>query len=116
MINLQLWKAKKKELHLNYEQIAAKAGVSKRTIEDIFRGYTTDPRVETVQRIEYALMLRQPNWTDEERVQGVGQHPITLSAEEWDWLELRSELIRTMGEDYQKTVKKMLEELVKKNN
>lgn len=55
-------------------------------------------------------------WTDEENEQGIGQHPITLSSEEWDWLELRSELIRTMGEEYQNTVKKMLEEIVKKNN
>lgn len=64
MINLQLWKSRKKELKLNYAQIAEIAGVSKRTIEDIFRGFTTDPRVDTVQRIERALGLSGDGYRD----------------------------------------------------
>ena len=57
MIDLELWKRRKKELHLNYDNIAELAGVSKRTVEDVFRGYTTTPRIDTVQAIERALGL-----------------------------------------------------------
>ena len=56
-MDITVWKNRKKELHLNYDEIAQKAGVSKRTVEDIFRGYTTTPRIDTVQAIERALGL-----------------------------------------------------------
>ena len=56
-MDLELWKKRKKELHLNYEKLAEKSGVSKRTIEDIFRGFTTTPRIDTVESIERALEL-----------------------------------------------------------
>ena len=58
-MNLELWKQRKKDLHLNYEQIAELSGVSKRSIEDIFRGYTTTPRIDTVEAIERALGLNE---------------------------------------------------------
>ena len=115
-MNLEALKAVKKKAGLTIAQIAERANLPKGTVQNIFCGYVPNPRSDTLQAIEQALGLKDMYWTDEERVQGVGQHPITLSAEEWAWLELRSELIRTMGEDYQKTVKKMLEEIVKKNN
>lgn len=54
-MDIQQWKKRQKELNLTYQQIADKAGVSKRTIEDIFRGFTTSPRIDTVQAIENAL-------------------------------------------------------------
>lgn len=58
-MDLQLWKKKRKELKLNYEDLAKLANVSKRTIEDIFRGYTTSPRIDTVEAIEKALGINQ---------------------------------------------------------
>ena len=36
--------------------------------------------------------------TDKEKAVGVGAHGTNLSAEEWDWLELRSAIIRAKGE------------------
>lgn len=60
-MNLNLWKKRKKELHLNYDKIAEKAGISKRTVEDIFRGYTTTPRIDTVEAIERALGINKNN-------------------------------------------------------
>lgn len=54
-MDLELWKKRRKELGLRYDDLAEKAGVSKRTIEDIFRGYTTAPRIDTVEAIERAL-------------------------------------------------------------
>lgn len=59
-MDLDLWKKRYKELHFkNYEELAEKAGVSKRTIEDVFRGYTTSPRIDTVERIERALGINE---------------------------------------------------------
>lgn len=59
-MDLELWKKKRKELNLRYEDLAQKAGISKRSVEDIFRGYTTKPRIDTVEAIERALGLNQP--------------------------------------------------------
>lgn len=55
-MNLELWKKRYKELGFkNYGELAEKADVSKRSIEDIFRGYTKNPRTDTVEAIERAL-------------------------------------------------------------
>lgn len=58
-MDLELWKKRRKELGLRYEDLAAKSGVSKRSIEDIFRGYTTTPRIDTVEAIERALGINE---------------------------------------------------------
>lgn len=58
-MDLELWKKRRKELGLRYEDLAEKSGVSKRSIEDIFRGYTTTPRIDTVEAIERALGLNE---------------------------------------------------------
>ena len=44
------------------------------------------------------IQLPVSQWTDEEKAAGVGAHGTKLSAEEWDWLELRSEIIEKRGE------------------
>ena len=108
-MDLNLWKKRKKEMHLNYDKIATQAGISKRTVEDIFRGYTTTPRIDTVEAIESVLGLnQQPKWTEEEKTLGVGKYKTNLSEDEWEWIEIRSEILRIHGEEYLKTVKTML--------
>ena len=57
MVDLELWKQRKKELGLSLQDIADISGVSISTVKDIFRGATTDPRIETVQRIENLLLF-----------------------------------------------------------
>ena len=57
MINLELWNAKRRELKKSLADIAKETEISISTIKDIFRGATTDPRIETVKRIERALGL-----------------------------------------------------------
>lgn len=54
-------------------------------------------------------------WTDEERALGVGNHPTHLSDKEWEWLELRSEVIEKCGEAYLVTVVNMLQTLIETN-
>ena len=57
MYDLELWKARKKELKLTLDDISERTGVSISTIKDIFRGATYAPRLDTVQAIEEALEL-----------------------------------------------------------
>lgn len=75
-MNLELWKKKRKELKLKYEDLANLAHVSKRTIEDIFRGYTTSPRIDTVEAIEKALGIDR-NFNEEElRIKEIGGYDL----------------------------------------
>lgn len=59
MIDLELWKTKRKELKMSLNDLSAITQVSISTLKDIFRGATTDPRIETVQRIEKALGIEK---------------------------------------------------------
>jgi repressor LexA len=61
MYDLELWKQAKKAQKLTLEDIATKSNVGISTIKDIFRGVTYAPRLDTVEAIEKALGLNQPN-------------------------------------------------------
>lgn len=114
-MDLKLWQTKRKELKLTYEELAKKAGVSKRTIEDIFRGYTTTPRIDTVEAIEKALGLDNSNdgWTAEERNQGVTNNAmVNINADEFELLEL----YRNLNKDEQKLIKSFIETMLNKKN
>lgn len=52
------------------------------------------------------------DWTDEERALGVGNHPTYLSEDEYELIELRSEIIRIHGEGYWKTLETMMKALI----
>ena len=117
-MNIQKWKQRKKELGWTHDELAEKSGVSRRTIAGIFSG---DPRYEsptynTIQAIERALGLDRPTWTEEDKALGVGDHPVHLSEDEWKWLELRSQLLDSAGQDYMDALTKMLEEIIKKKS
>ena len=58
-------------------------------------------------------ILGRTEITSEEKAAGVGRRAIYLSDDEFDWLELRSEVIRTKGEEYLKTLKVMIEAVTK---
>lgn len=58
--DLNLWKQKKRELHLSYDKIAELTGLPKSTITNLFLGYVTAPRIDTVEAIERALGLDKP--------------------------------------------------------
>lgn len=115
MINLALWKEKKKELQLNYDKISEQSGVSKRTVEDIFRGFTKTPRIDTVEAIEKVLGISEDamEWTEEDKIQGVGAHKVPLTAEDWEWMELGNEFARTMGKEQYNAIKNLLTTAVK---
>ena len=54
-MNVQYWKALKKEQKLTFDALSEKSKIPKRTLEDIFSGRTPNPRTDTVEAIERAL-------------------------------------------------------------
>ena len=111
MVNIERWKKRKKELGWTLDDIAEKSGISRRTVARVFSGNPKypDPTYNTVQAIERALGLSE--WTAEEKALGVGEHAVVLSPEETEWLELRSEIIRTHGKEYADTLTALIQKI-----
>ena len=108
-MDLEIWKKQKKALHLTYEELAKRAKLPKGSIQNIFAGYVPTPRIDTVEAIEEALELRTKHeWTNEEKAAGIGRRAIYLSEDEFDWIELRSEIIEAQGENYLNTLIAMI--------
>jgi len=96
-----------KEKNITYQQLSDLSGIPLNTLKNIFRGKTENPRIDTVQAIERALGI-QPQWTDEEIAEGVGNYPISLSDEELAWLDLLNRVKDELGDDYLNAVLSML--------
>lgn len=66
--------------------------------------------------VDYLLGREQhaAEWTDEEKALGIGRHPVYLSEDEIEWIELRSEILRIHGEQYLNTLKTMLTAITEK--
>lgn len=58
MIDIEKLRKAKKVKRLTFDEIAEQAGVGVSTVYDLFRGETTAPRVDTLERIETVLGLR----------------------------------------------------------
>lgn len=99
-----------KEKKITYEELAEKTGLSISTIKKIFSGISKFPRVDTMEAIERALGLSS-ELTPEERAAGLGNHPTNLSAKEWEWLEIGSEILRVQGEEKFELIKSLLKKL-----
>ena len=76
-MDLAFLRARKKELKLTNDDISSISGIPKRTVEDIFRGKTENPRIDTMQAIERALGLENEKTPPDE-----------LSEGEREWLKL----------------------------
>ena len=110
-MDINILKQRKKEMKLTA------SGVPIQTLHNIFRGHTENPRIDTMQAIERALGLdKGAEWTDEEKALGVGNHPVKVSDDEYKWLELRSELLRVMGEDYVKATESLFQTIIEKKD
>ncbi|MCD8309223.1 MAG: helix-turn-helix transcriptional regulator, partial [Clostridia bacterium] len=59
MTNIELWKQRKKELKLSYDELSKLSGIPKTTLTNIFLGTTPNPRFDTVQAIERALGIAE---------------------------------------------------------
>ncbi len=111
-MNIDLYQKKKDELHLTYDEIVKRSGLSKRTIAGFFSGDPkyANPSVATLKAIQEALELNSfaYEWTDDDKALGVGKHPEYYSEEEIEWMDLRSEIIEAHGKDQLNMVKTML--------
>lgn len=59
MDRLELWRTRKKELGLTNKQIAEKANLPLRTVEQIMCGTVKAPRLDSVEAIERALGINE---------------------------------------------------------
>lgn len=116
-MDLNLWKQEKRKQKLTLAQIAEKANLPLGSVQNIFAGYVPNPRIDTVMSIEKALGLKNVyEWTEEEKALGVGRLAIYLTDDEFDWLELRSEILRTKGAEYLQTIEVMINAIITENS
>lgn len=112
-MNVEQLKKAKKDKKITYEKLSELSGVPISTIYDLFRGVTAAPRVDTLQAIERALGLSS-TFTDEDYANGVTDKArIEVTVAEYEWLELRKEVIEVKGEDYLNTLITMIKAVVK---
>ena len=113
-MDIQLLRKRQKELKLTYQQLADKAGVSKRTIEDIFRGFTTSPRIDTVQAIEKALGIDN-TWTSKDYENGIiDTKKVSITADQEDVLDKYKEVEALLGEKGKNIVIEFCDVLIEK--
>ena len=106
-----------KQNKITYQTLSEKSGIPLGTLKNIFSRCEINPRLDTMQAIEEALDLKDRyEWTDEEKALGVGRRATYLSEDEWEWLELRSEVIEAQGEDYLQTLIVMIKAAITKNS
>jgi len=108
MLDIATYKRKKKQLGLTFEELSKLSGVPVQTLHNIFRGHTNTPRIDTVQAIERALGLA-PTFTEEERALGLSDdHPIALSDDDRELINLFAEAEEKLGKAYVRGVKQMV--------
>lgn len=110
-MEIQTIKKYMKDNKITYDELARRTGLSKSCITKIFAGYARYPRIDTMQAIEAALELNRPplEWTSEEKATGVGAYGTKLSEEEWEWIEMLSELKRTKGDKAVQAIKTIIQ-------
>ena len=93
---------KRKHAGLTIDELAAKSGVPKGTLNKIINGYTRDPQIETVKSIARALNCTLEDFDDSPRVR-------TLSQEEYLLIQ-QYRLLDSIGQEIvQFIIKKELE-------
>lgn len=83
-MEINLLKAKKKELNMTTEELSKKSGVPIGTLNKIFAGQTQDPKFETIKSICRAMGVSLVE-LDEYEVQTIAAHH---DGEEWTEEEL----------------------------
>ena len=69
---------KRKQAGLTIDELAAKSGVPKGTLNKIINGYTRDPQIETVKSIARALNCTLEDFDDSPRVRTPSQEEYLL--------------------------------------
>ena len=116
-MEIQAIKKYMKDNKITYDELAERSGLSISTIKKIFSGISQYPRIDTMQAIEAALELNPLSlqWTEKEKAAGIGTHGTVLSEDEWNWLELRSEIIRVKGEKGLRAIQTIIQTYIDAN-
>ena len=90
-IDLDLWKKRKQELHLTFDELAEISNVSRRQLLYLFKGEGKNTGIETVKRIERALGLDNeiptiPDYTPSEEEKQIFEMIMSMTEEEVDEL------------------------------
>ena len=103
-----------KERKITYAKLSQLSGVPLSTLNDIFRGKTPSPRIDTIRAIETALDISSPTaWTPDELSQNItSTRRVEITPEEDDLLYLYRRIQRELGDAGTKTFKEMGELLL----
>lgn len=118
-MNEEVAKIKKilKERKITYAELSKMSGVAHGTLNDIFRGKTPTPRLDTMQAIKKALGLSDIGWTPEEKAQGVSAtKKVDVTPDEDELLYLYSRIRSELGEIGASTFKAIGELLLNMHN
>lgn len=107
----------REEAGLTQKQLAIKCGLSPQCISALEKGINS-PTFQTLTALNsfFGNQLNEYLIPAEERAEGLGNHPTQLSASEWEWLALRSEILRVKGIDYLNTLVTMINAVINENN
>ncbi len=113
-MQIQQIKSYLKKNKITYIELSEKSGIPLGTLKNIFSKCNTNPRNDTMQAIQEALGLNSPafDWTEDDKLEGVGKHPEYYSEEEKEWMDLRSEIIDKLGKEYLRTLITMIKAAV----
>lgn len=107
-MNIELLNEERKRQKLSISELAEKANLPKSTVEKILFNVVKFPRIDTMQAIERALGLA-PTWTAEERALGLSDdHPIALSDDDRELINLFAEAEEKLGKAYVRGVKQIV--------
>ncbi len=78
MVNIELYKKKKKELGLTFEALYELSGVPVQTLHNVFRGSTQTPRIDTIVAIEKALGIdNAQSYSQQGEFNGTSTHSLS---------------------------------------
>lgn len=98
---------------LQQKDIASALNISKQSYSNYELGQR-EPSLETLCAladyfgVSVDYLLGKPQWTEEDKALGVGNHKTTLSPEEWEILETIEQLRQKKGDEAVKTVLQMI--------
>ncbi len=112
-MNIEQLKIEKKKRKMTLQEISDLSGIPKRTVDQIFSGKTTNPRVDTLNAIERALGIYS-EWTAEEYANGVREFKKEIiTTQEDELLYLFRELGKKHGEEAQRVIFTVIENMLK---
>lgn len=107
-MDLEYWRAVKKQKKLTIEEIAKRANLPKGSVQNIFAGYVKNPRIDTVEAIEKALEINmRGNEIEEIEIKNVSVNPL-----EYELLNAFKEIGSKYDEETQLSIVSMIKKML----